>query len=118
LDGGGEGNFTLVVHACFYGIFIVGLGGVFECFAQALRRGSFDFSQLLHLIVSCALLWWCIRKERKKMRFEFPTAEMRLSGAKRNVQCGFYAYAQGINCLVVWPRNGRMTLVGDSGPCS
>lgn len=39
---------TLLIHACFYDIFVVGLGGVLECFAQALRRDGFDFSQLLH----------------------------------------------------------------------
>ena len=40
---------TLGVQTCFYGIFVVGLRGVFECFAEALGCYVFCLREFLHL---------------------------------------------------------------------
>ena len=47
---------TLGVQTCFYGIFVVGVGGVFECFAEALGCYVFCLREFLHL---CRLVCAC-----------------------------------------------------------
>lgn len=42
---------TLFIHTRFYGIFVVGFGGVFECLAKVLRCYGLGFLELLHLFL-------------------------------------------------------------------